>query len=133
MGLKGAPAYFQAALATIVRVGLVYTVCNVNELYYIDDIISYAEATDDEFCERLIIIVLERCRHHNITFNPKKVKLRLSKVEYVGHMIDYSGLIFLRENISEVADIPVPTPVKMVRAFPGLCIFSREHVRGYYG
>jgi hypothetical protein len=125
MGLKGAPAYFQAALATIVLVGLLYATCEL----YIDDIIIYA-STDDEFCERLIQI-LERCRKFNVTFNPKKVKLGLSKVEYVGHMIDESGLTFSREKISDVADFPVPTTVKMVRAFLGLCNFFREHVRGH--
>ena len=125
MGLKGAPAYFQAALATIVLAGLIYTVCEL----YIDDIIIYARS-EDEFCERFEL-VLERCREFNITFNPKKVKLGLSKVEYVGHMIDESGLTFSREKISEVADFPVPTSVKMVRAFLGLCNFFREHVRGH--
>ncbi len=38
-------------------------------------------------------------------------------------MIGKFGLIFSRENISEVADFPVPTSVKMVRAFLGLCNF----------
>jgi hypothetical protein len=94
MGLKGAPAYFQAALATIVLAGLIYTICEL----YIDDIIIYAR-TEDEFCERLAL-VLERCRKFNVTFNPKKVKLGISKVEYVGHMIDESGLKFSRENIN---------------------------------
>ena len=82
MGLKGAPAYFQAALATVVLAGLRYSICEL----YIDDFIVYA-STDDELCDRLIL-VLERCRRFNITFNPKKVKLGLNRVEYVGHMID---------------------------------------------
>jgi hypothetical protein len=69
MGLKGAPAYFQAALVTFVLVGLIYTICEL----YIDNIIIYAQ-TEDELCDRLILI-LERCRKHNITFIPKKVKL----------------------------------------------------------
>jgi hypothetical protein len=99
------------------------------DLCSVDDIIVYA-STEDEFCSRLIQ-VLERCRQHNVTFNQKKVKLGLSKVEYVGHMIDDSGLTFSREKISEVADFPVPTSVKMVRAFLGLCNFFREHVRGH--
>jgi hypothetical protein len=46
-------------------------------------------------------------------------------------MIDESGLTFSREKISDVADLPVPTTVKMVRAFLGLCNFFREHVRGH--
>ena len=125
MEMKGAPAYFQAALATLVLAGLIYNICEL----YIDDIIIYAQ-NEDEFCDRLIL-VLERCRKRRITFNPKKVKLGLSKVEYVGHTIDESGLTFSREKINEVGNFPVPTSVKMVRAFLGLCNFFREHVRNH--
>ncbi len=73
MGLKGAPAYFQAALATIVLAGLIYTICEL----YIDDIIIYAQ-NENDFCERFEL-VLERCRKFNVTFNPKKVKLDFRK------------------------------------------------------
>ena len=72
MGLKGALAYFQAALATEILVGLLYSICEL----YIDDIIVYAR-TEEEFCARLTT-VLERCCKHNITFNPK---LGLVKVD----------------------------------------------------
>ena len=88
MSLKGAPAYFQAALATVVLTGLIYLICEL----YIDDIIVYA-STDDKLCDRLIL-VLERCRRFNITFNPKKVKLGLNKVGSVSHMTDESSLTF---------------------------------------
>ena len=37
-GLKGAPAYFQKLLATIVLSGLIYIICEL----YIDDILVYA-------------------------------------------------------------------------------------------
>ena len=52
MGLKGAPAYFQAALATIVLAGLIYTICEL----YIDNIIIYAQR-EDEFCERFELVL----------------------------------------------------------------------------
>ena len=125
MGLKGALAYFQAALATEILVGLLYSICEL----YIDDIIVYAR-TEEEFCVRLTA-VLERYRKHNITFNPKKVKLGLAKVEYVGHTIDSTGLSFSRDKISEVADFPTPTTIKTVRTFLGLCNYFRDHVRNH--
>jgi hypothetical protein len=75
MGLKGAPAYFQAALATIVLAGLIYTICEP----YIDDVIIYA-STEEDFVQQRLEQVLERCRKFNITFNPKKVKLGFRKL-----------------------------------------------------
>jgi hypothetical protein len=74
MGLKGAPAYFQSILVTKVLVGLIYQICEL----YIDDLIIFA-TSDDEFCKRFEVI-LERAQEYNLTFNPKKVKLGLSKV-----------------------------------------------------
>ena len=44
MGLKGAPAYFQQMMVTIVLVGIYMLICEV----YMDDIIVHAK-TEDEF------------------------------------------------------------------------------------
>ena len=38
MGLKGAPAYFQQVMATIVLAGILYFMCEI----YIDDAVVYA-------------------------------------------------------------------------------------------
>ena len=46
MGLKGAPAYFQRVIATMVFAGLLY---NILELY-LDDVIVYAQPID-ELCK----------------------------------------------------------------------------------
>ena len=43
MGLKGAPAYFQAVLVTTVLVGLIYQICEL----YIDDLIIFGTTEDD--------------------------------------------------------------------------------------
>ena len=44
MGLKGAPSYFQQAMATVVLAGLMYVICEL----YLDDIIVHGK-TEDEF------------------------------------------------------------------------------------
>lgn len=125
MGLKGAPAYFQSKLVTEVLVGLIYRICEL----YIDDLIIFANS-EDEFCKRFETI-LERAKEFNLTFNPKKVKLGMTKVEYVGHMIDATGITFSEGKISEVLAFPQPTTVKQVRSFLGLCNFFRDHVRNH--
>ena len=47
IGLKGAPAYFQSILATIVLAGLLYYICEL----YTDDIIVYAKLNKNFYIE----------------------------------------------------------------------------------
>ena len=123
MGLKGAPSYFQKVLATVVLVGLMYTICEL----YIDDIIVHAREPT-EFVERLRR-VFERLRKHKITLNPEKCSFGLPSVEYVGHTIDETGLSFSPEKLDEVLAIPPPQYAKELRSFLGLGSYFRDHIQ----
>ena len=94
MGLKGAPAYFQQVMATIVLAGLIYLICEI----YIDDVIVYAN--DEQTFLSSLEQVFARFRKHGLTFNPEKVKLGLSRIEYVGQENDFTGIMFSREKLS---------------------------------
>jgi len=125
MGLKGAPAYFQGILATIVLIGIMYTVCEL----YLDDILIYAQ-TEEEFLGKLDL-VLQRLGKHQITANPEKVFLGMSSVEFVGHTIDENGLSFSREKIDKVLDIEPPVFGKQLKSFLGVGVYFKDHVRNY--
>ena len=62
---------------------------------YIDDVILYGK-DEDEFLMN-IRTVFERFRRFRITLNPKKCKLDLNRVEYVGRIIDDTGISFSKE------------------------------------
>jgi hypothetical protein len=64
MGLKGAPAYFQSAMATEVLGGLVMNICEI----YLDDVIVFAD-TQLSLVQRLRQC-LERFRERGISLNP---------------------------------------------------------------
>jgi len=125
MGLKGAPAYFQQMLATIVLAGLMYVVCEL----YIDDIIIPA-TNEEDLIERLQK-VLTRFRKYRITVNPKKCEFGLNEIEYVGHVINETGLSFSKEKIQEVLDFQKPTHMKGLRSFLGLANYFRDHIRNH--
>jgi hypothetical protein len=69
MGLKGAPAYFQQLMATMVLAGIIYIMCEI----YIDDVIIHAQ-TQAAFLDRMRT-VFQRFRDYKLTFNPEKVRL----------------------------------------------------------
>jgi hypothetical protein len=65
MGLKGAPAYFQQVMATVVLAELLYIICEL----YIDDILVYGN-TEEALLQRLRE-VFNRLREHRVTVSPK--------------------------------------------------------------
>ena len=75
MGLKGAGPYFQRSMASEILAGLI---CEL----YIDDVLIHGP-TEAKFLANLHK-VFQRLRDHNVAANPRKTKLGLTQVEYVG-------------------------------------------------
>ena len=124
MGLKGAGSYFQTQMAKVFE-DLLYHILEV----YLDDILIFAE-TKDELVERAAII-LERLKKHNITVNPEKVKMGLTEVEYVGHLIDRHGISFTEDKKKKVLEFRLPEKAHEMKSFLGLCSQYRDHVPQY--
>ena len=122
MGLMGAPSYFQRIMTSTVLVGLMHHCCEV----YMDDIVVYG-STEDEFIGNLRLI-FGRLRKHKLTVNPKKTRLGLSSIEYVGHTIDNEGISFSRERLQEVIDFPKPQSKGELKSFLGLANYLRDNV-----
>lgn len=61
---------------------------------------------------------LNRYREQGLRLNEKKLHIKLSKVRYMGHILD--GLQANRENIKAVHDMPRPTEVQEVQHLIGL-------------
>ena len=91
MGLKGTGPYFQRCMASKVLAGLIYRICEL----YIDDVLIHA-TTESDFLINLRQVFL-RLREHNVVANPRKTKLGLTQVEYVGHLISAKGTSFTDE------------------------------------
>ena len=123
MGIKGAPAYFQRVLSTVVLVGLLYVSCEL----YIDDIIVHAQ-TEDDFIERLKSI-FSRFRKHKMTVNPIKCSFGMPEVQFVGHIVNDKGLTFSKDKIDTVLNIPRPINQKGIRKFIGVVNYFRNHIR----
>lgn len=125
MGLKGAPAYFQRVMSTVVLAGLIYIVCEL----YMDDVLIYA--TDKESYLNNLRSVFERFRKYKLTINPKKCKLGLTSAEFVGHTINSESRTFSVEKKRKVLEFPLPKNTKGLRSFIGLLNWFRDHIQNH--
>ena len=122
MGLKGAGPYFQRSMSNTVLAGLVYRICEL----YIDDVLIHGK--DPETFLANVRKVFERLREFNVAVNPKKTKLGLAEVEYVGHVVSAEGTSFTEEKRLKVLKFPLPETQKNLLQFIGLASYFRDHV-----
>ena len=63
---------------------------------------------------------LERCRKLNLTLNPQKVKLRLSEVPFMGHLLTADGIVTDPNKVRAIKDMPTPADVTSLKRFLGM-------------
>ena len=61
---------------------------------------------EDHDCN--LVALLERAREVNLKLNPKKLKLRLSEVPFIGHLLTSTGVKPDPEKVRAVQELPVP-------------------------
>jgi hypothetical protein len=124
-GLKGAPAWFQFIMATIVLVEILYIACEL----YLDDILIFGE-TEDEYFHNLeqVLIKLDK---YSIVANPDKGKFGMTEVDYVGHNFTQFGVTHNRDRIQKVLDIQQPKFAKQLKSFIGVVEYFHEHVQNF--
>jgi hypothetical protein len=64
-------------------------------------------------------MVMDRSRDVGLKFNPKKLKLRVEEVSYVGHLITSKGLKPYPEQIRAINEMPPPTDKEGIQRFLG--------------
>ncbi|KAL9953685.1 hypothetical protein ACROYT_G041138 [Oculina patagonica] len=66
---------------------------------------------------------LQRCRELNLTLNLHKVKLRLSQVPFMGHLLTADGVVTDPNKVRAIRDMPTPTDVKSLKRFLGMVTY----------
>ena len=125
MGLSGSPGYFQRIMVTEVLYNIIMIICE----NYLDDIIVHG-TTDDEFIANLST-VLQRLQDKGLTVNPKKCRLGLSTIEYVGHTINQEGMSFTREKLQKAISFAKPIRAKQLKSFLGMVNYFRDHIKNH--
>jgi hypothetical protein len=124
-GLKGAPAWFQFIMATIVLVDILYIACEL----YLDDILIFGETEDEYF--RNLEQVLTKLDKYSIIANPDKGQFGMTEVDYVGHHFTQFGVTHNRDRIQKVLEIEQPKFAKQLKSFVGVVEYFHEHVQDF--
>jgi hypothetical protein len=127
MGLLNAPWYFQGVMEREVFPHLLHKIMEI----YIDDLLTWA-ANIEELCEHLELI-FKALRDKGMTLNPEKCEFGMSEVEFVGHLIDNSGITFTPEKLKQVADLELPGTMGELKQFIGLASFFSTACRNISG
>ena len=98
--------------------GLAYEICEI----YIDDVLIHGKA-DPDFPP-----THDECRAKKVAVNPRKTKLALKEVEYVGHLVSATGTSFTPEKRLKALDFPQPSTKKGMLQVIGLANYFRDHV-----
>jgi len=114
--------------------------CNISETYgqglqwsscivYIDDIIM----VDRTFCEHLQNLkqVFERLDNAGLKLQPLKRHFLQLKVQFLGHVVSWEGILLDPSKTSKVREWPVPTSVKETQQFLGLASYYRWFLKNY--
>ena len=125
MGLSGSGSNFQERMSSEVLVGLLYLMLEV----YLDDIPLYAN-NENELLKNLRA-TLARFRSHHILLNPDKVEIGMDKLEFVGHLLDSTGIHMTETKLDSIRNFPKPKLKRELKQFLGLANYFRDHVRDH--
>ena len=77
-----------------------------------------------------LLALLHRCRGKGVNLNKEKLKLKLTEVPYVGHVLTSSGLKTDSSKVEAVQSMPRPVDVKGVQRLIGLVNYLARFMGG---
>ncbi|KAK3575029.1 hypothetical protein QTP86_019792, partial [Hemibagrus guttatus] len=104
-GLVNAPSMFQDFMHEVLREFLHKSV-----LVYIDDILIYSWSLADH--RQHVVEVLQCLRDYRLFLKAEKCTFHLPSVQFLGYIIDRSGVRMDEKKVTAVKDWPIPTSVK---------------------
>ena len=123
-GLCNAPATFEAMMETLLS-DILWKRC----LVYLDDVIVFGKTFDE--CLENLRMVLERLISNGLKLKPSKCHLFKKSINYLGRIIEPSGMKADPDKLDAVTNWEKPRGPKDVRSFLGFCSYYREFLPGY--
>ena len=121
-GLSNALAVFQEFMSVVLQG------CNDFATAYLDDIMVFS-STLEEHLEHLSI-VFGKLRH-NLKLKLKKFSFLKLETNYLGFVISEEGIKPDEKKIEAIKSLPVPTCVREIRSFIGMCSYYRRFIPNF--
>ncbi|XP_046573846.1 uncharacterized protein K02A2.6-like [Haliotis rubra] len=93
-------------------------------IYGVGDTYEVAEADHDEKLSKF----LDRCRNRNIKLNRSKLKLKLTEVPYLGHVVTSDGSKIDHMKVEAITNMPTPTDKQGIQRILGMVNFVQKFV-----
>ena len=122
-GLSNAPAVFQELMSVVLQG------CNDFSTAYLDEIMIFSP-TLEEHLEH-ICVIFDRLRQHNLKLKLKKCSFLKSETHYLGFVISEEGIKPDQKKVEAIRSLPVPTCVREVRSFIGMCSYYRRFIPNF--
>jgi hypothetical protein len=123
-GLTNAPATFQSCMNHIFNRQLRKFL-----LVFFDDILIYNRTWEEHL--RHLDEVLSIMQSQSLYAKESKCEFGMTKILYLGHIINAQGVQVHQENIQAILDWPTPRTLTELRGFFGLCSYYRRFVKGF--
>lgn len=123
-GLSTAPLTWQRAINTILK-----DVIGKGVYVYLDDIIIYAKTKENH--DQILWKVMSLLKEHNLQLKVSKCIFYAKQFDYLGHVITKDGIKANPKKLEAINNFPIPTTVKKVQSFLGLCQYFRRYVRNF--
>jgi len=122
MGLQGGPASFQRLMEVVL--------CDIqNVLVYIDDLLVHTD-THKKHLE-VLDQVLPRLHKNHLKINLEKCIFGNKEVSYLGFTLTPDGIKLGKNKLKAIKDAKLPTHIKTIRSFVGLCNFFQTHIKDF--
>ena len=122
-GHSNTPAVFQEPMSVVLQG------CNDFSTAYLDDIMIFSP-TLEEHLEH-ICVIFDRLRQHNLKLKLKKCSFLKSETHYLGFVISEEGIKPDQKKVEAIRYLPVPTCVREVRSFIGMCSYYRRFIPNF--
>lgn len=91
---------------------------------YLDDLTVFSRKREDHFKD--LETVLQRCRDHGISLNPKKSVFCVTEGKLLGHIVSQDGIKIDPDHVKDIQQLSLPSDKSGVKSFFGQVSFLRR-------